>query len=349
MQDLNQTVIETESLLKKAFKRRFRAVIWAFSGKKSCLQLCQRLDSYKSTMGLILTISSITIGQSLDQRTGQILAEIQQLRLDLPDGENIILQRFLEDSESYAESFRDHSTVADVVIDEDLQVPAALSNDEVTLPETAVEHKVEELTNEGLPLKDVDRPNPIQTSLYLALRGTQNLSVIQKLLNDGATLSARDQTGRTALDHACLVGIHHNITAILDAEFAGPLINGATLLHRAAYLGDIAQLSDLLRRFPLIDVNVKDDRGITPLHLSCQTNREEVVVFLLRHGADCRISSQNFGFPLGQASFQGMLSAVRIMLEQGANVYAAKRGWTPYELAAIGDHAPVCELLRRYM
>jgi hypothetical protein len=57
LQDLNRSVLETELLLKR--KRRFPSVYWAFSGKKNCLHLCRCLESYKSTLGLILTLSSM--------------------------------------------------------------------------------------------------------------------------------------------------------------------------------------------------------------------------------------------------------------------------------------------------
>ena len=56
---LDTTVIETELLLKKCMAMKIRAAYWAITGKKQCLQLARRLDSYKSTLGLALTLSDV--------------------------------------------------------------------------------------------------------------------------------------------------------------------------------------------------------------------------------------------------------------------------------------------------
>jgi len=69
-------------------------------------------------------------------------------------------------------------------------------------------------------------------------------------------------------------------------------------------------------------------------------------MFLLAYGADCKISSRTWGFPLGQVSWQGIPRAVKAMLRAGAGVNAAKPGWKPLQLARLGEHDEVCKLLK---
>lgn len=58
---LQTIVIETELHLKRAAARTLRGVHWAFSGKKQFQQFCRRLESYKSTLNLSLTLSDMYV------------------------------------------------------------------------------------------------------------------------------------------------------------------------------------------------------------------------------------------------------------------------------------------------
>jgi ankyrin repeat protein len=280
---------------------------------------------------LVVFVISLTccssIGQGLDQRTDQLLFELRQLKVSLPGGDNVLLQRFLEGTESYAETIRDSFSVVD-------------ATDRLIPPEST---EPIELMSSSLQEKDAVVNKLRQTRLHLALMGNDRV-LIGRLLENGASLTIKDFRGRTALDYASAAGNHFIITMILDAEFSGPLINGATEMHRGAYFGDLPLLQDVLHDGA--DVNAKDVRGLTPLHLACQRNREDVVIFLLKHGADCKLATRTWGFPLGQVCYQGMQIAARMMLKAGANVNAAKPGWTPLTLARAGRQDEVCRLLQ---
>lgn len=59
LQNLNKTTIETELFLKATQSRTLKGVYWAFTGKSQCVQFCRRLESYKSTLVLTLTLSNV--------------------------------------------------------------------------------------------------------------------------------------------------------------------------------------------------------------------------------------------------------------------------------------------------
>jgi hypothetical protein len=242
----------------------------------------------------ILTENS-TIGQGLDQRTEQILTEIRQLRIDLPQEDSLILQRFLDETETYAESIRESSTTTDGVAAETVHNANSqfASSEDITIPQEGYPLYTELEARKISTLSDIDKPNEMgQTALHIACQGSDR-NLISKLLEDGASLTARDHEGLTALEYASLEGYHLIITLILDFEYIPrQRINGASELHRAAYLGNLSTLSYMFRQPDPPDVNVKDDRGLTPLHVACQSAHEDVVIFLLTYGADCKLPSR---------------------------------------------------------
>ena len=46
------------------------------------------------------------------------------------------------------------------------------------------------------------------------------------------------------------------------------------------------------------DVNLQDDNGMTPLHLSCKTNRHQTTTVLLENGASTTIQDNDGECPL---------------------------------------------------
>ena len=59
LQRLQTVIIEIEVHLRNVAARRLRGAYWALSGKKQFQQLCRRLESYKSTLTLALTLSDM--------------------------------------------------------------------------------------------------------------------------------------------------------------------------------------------------------------------------------------------------------------------------------------------------
>ncbi|KAF3923325.1 hypothetical protein ABW21_db0203337 [Orbilia brochopaga] len=107
LQRLNTTIVETELFLKAAYARNFRGACWAFSGKKQCAQLCRRLESYKLTLNITLTLCNLISGQEMHDKGNQILSGIHNIHrlITAPEaGEDYILQLYLSELETVYEN-----------------------------------------------------------------------------------------------------------------------------------------------------------------------------------------------------------------------------------------------------
>ncbi len=129
-----------------------------------------------------------------------------------------------------------------------------------------------------------------------------------RLLEDGASVAARDRLGGTALTHAARAG-HAAVIGVL-------LTHGAEL-------------------------NLRTVEGTTPLFVAVEQNRTAAVQALVKAGADVNIPGKGGVSPLAAAAFNGNLALVELLLGHGADpalpdlggkvpiVYAAGRGFTP--------------------
>jgi len=98
------------------------------------------------------------------------------------------------------------------------------------------------------------------------------------LLQYGASFDIRNKRGRSALDHC----------SIEKKAILGIALNQLwceTPLHRASYLNDIEGVRILLESHEIEDLNVKDSRGWTALHIACYLGHTETVVYLLGGGS----------------------------------------------------------------
>ena len=119
-------------------------------------------------------------------------------------------------------------------------------------------------------------------------------------------------------------------------------------IHEAAAEGDMADVKRHLQKGA--DVNIKDDNDWTPLLYSAFNGKQDVVVFLIKQGADVNVASRITGWtPLHVAADKGHLEVVKTLVGAGANVNAKdKVGMTPIR-SAIGDgHKDVIEFLKQH-
>lgn len=97
-----------------------------------------------------------------------------------------------------------------------------------------------------------------------------------------------------------------------------------TLLHWAAARGHI-ELTDLLLAQSGIDINVKDKKGWTPLHLASYMGYTSVMISLLKSGAHLNVKTNDPLTPLHLAVLAGRLKAVQLLLTRTA-IDTAKKG-----------------------
>jgi len=58
--DINRVLFSAEKHLETASTRKLRKMSWALSGRKEYLSICRSLESYKLTLVIAITLSSVT-------------------------------------------------------------------------------------------------------------------------------------------------------------------------------------------------------------------------------------------------------------------------------------------------
>src|SRR5208337_2904389 len=87
------------------------------------------------------------------------------------------------------------------------------------------------------------------------------------------------------------------------------------------------------------DVNARDNRGLTPLHLAADSGHKDVVEVLLANGAEVNPKADDGETPLNFAAGQNQKDVVDVLL-------AHKADYTIYDVVADGDLERVRALLK---
>lgn len=124
-------------------------------------------------------------------------------------------------------------------------------------------------------------------------------------------------------------------------------IGGATWLHQAANLGDLAMVEMLVEAG--IDVNAPrecDPEG--PLYDAVGHGHVEVARWLLDHGARLDVGGGARGTPLISAATGGSLAAVQLLLDRGADPHVTygKPPKNALTHALMFNHGEIADLLR---
>lgn len=210
------------------------------------------------------------------------------------------------------------------------------------------------LCDNGLNLNSVEKGS--EPLLIYAYRKNQKL-IVTELIKRGASLDVRDSAGNTMLHAAA----EKNDSAFLKTMQAGTDINmknslGKTPLMVAIEKGSIAFAQMLLADRERLDLDVKDNQGMSVLHYLAplkggekllnmiETGEEKVrqkdnsgrtplaiavnagltanASFFLLHGADASGEDQN-GLELVVTGYEKSAAMLRLLLESGADPNAA--------------------------
>jgi ankyrin repeat protein len=144
---------------------------------------------------------------------------------------------------------------------------------------------------------------------------SKDAAAVKKLLKDGADVNAAQGDGMTALHWAALNG---------NGELA------SMLLYAGANVGATTRIG-----------------GYTPLHLAAQIGNANVIAPLVAAGAQVGAVTATGATALMQAAHSGSTDAVRILVENGAdlNVKETANGQTALMFAAASDRVEVVKLL----
>ena len=95
-----------------------------------------------------------------------------------------------------------------------------------------------------------------------------------------------------------------------------------------------------------IDLEIKDERGWTPLMIAAANGKEKLAQLLIHSGAKLTARDVNGFTPLHWAAFKGMSSIVTLLLSKEVNIDSqSKFKWTPLMQACTRGHKEVCIIL----
>jgi ankyrin repeat protein len=122
------------------------------------------------------------------------------------------------------------------------------------------------------------------TALMLAA-GNDDSRIVQRLLDQGAQINAKDKKGQTALMLASMNAYLDTVEILLagGADINVQNNNGATALTLAAMKGHTTMVKYLLDKNP--DLTLKTNGGLTALDAAELNNQKKVVEILNQHGA----------------------------------------------------------------
>ncbi|MES2470445.1 MAG: ankyrin repeat domain-containing protein [Verrucomicrobiota bacterium] len=161
-------------------------------------------------------------------------------------------------------------------------------------------------------------PPPSANAIFQAIRAG-DLTAVKTLLESGADLRARDESGDTPLMAAALNAEATVLELLLKAGADVNATNqaGATALLRAATLEEKTRL--LVAKGA--DVKVSSQTGNNALILAArQAGNSRTVKFLLDQGVDPNVMNLFGATALMSAAAAGDLESVRLLLDRGANV-----------------------------
>lgn len=135
----------------------------------------------------------------------------------------------------------------------------------------------------------------------------------------------------TTRDEACLWIDRADTSPLVGCAVTGDLTKARTIVHSGG------------------DVNVRSERGMTPLMLAALNGHTPFVTYLLENGADPNLQDLNGDSALTFAATKGHMDIARMLLERGAAVDARNiRGITPLMWAAAFGHSSMADLLIKH-
>ncbi|CAK6435180.1 unnamed protein product [Pipistrellus nathusii] len=128
---------------------------------------------------------------------------------------------------------------------------------------------------------------------------------------------------------------------------------GFTAIHFAAQKGKLECLQVLVEEYEF-PVDLRTKNGQTPLHLVIHKENKNVVLpcihYLLEHGASLNSKTRNGSTPLHLAAREGLLSCVKVLVKNGADVHAHDAiGCKPIDYCKIWNHRVCARFLKDAM
>ena len=169
--------------------------------------------------------------------------------------------------------------------------------------------------NANVNVKDASSVTPLHHAI-----SSRNNDIIRLLIQKGAFLEDKTIDGLTPLHIAVIDGTEESAKLLIDlgATVSVTSAHGETPLHFAAEL-KCARIVELFLQNGA-DVNSTDCNGISPLHLASGKGHDDIVDLLCKQKkANVDLPDYIGVTPLHLAAFNGRKTAVRILLDAGAD------------------------------
>ena len=144
----------------------------------------------------------------------------------------------------------------------------------------------------------------------------------KRLLEQGASLEARDRLGIEPLGRAAASGQAEIVTLFLDrgAAINARAIDGSTALYQAAEAGRLPIVQLLVAHGA--DVRLPGRSGIAPLSAAAYMGSEPIVELLIEKGADPNALDSTEKAAITYAAGRGFPDIVRLLLDHSVDVNA---------------------------
>jgi uncharacterized protein len=146
------------------------------------------------------------------------------------------------------------------------------------------------------------------------------------------------------------VGTAPQLEAMLrdDAEAVRrPNAFGWTLLHLAAYGGNVGTTELLIRKGADVNVRALSKFRNTPLQTALLTGQYATAKLLLEHGADVLVRQAKGFTPMHEAALLGRADLIELLLSHGAEINSmADNGHTPLAEAMRGHRDDLAAILK---
>ena len=185
-----------------------------------------------------------------------------------------------------------------------------------------------------------------------------NAEVVAVLLQHGAEMErvvepdsysrgyrrrGRDSS-KTALWKA-IEGGHTNVVQLLLEKGASALVVDSDEFFDACDNGNLSIVQYAVNS-KLFDLNAKNDKGHTGLHLACDTGKLPIVECLVEGGADVEAKSSSGRTALRVAAVKGRVAIASYLITKGANVNEKdSKGISCLSAAATGGYSGMVECL----
>ena len=254
-----------------------------------------------------------------------------------------------EEFEERMRSLNEKDKLQFVVTPNTLESLALLKADEVSAFKKAAAGN---LTYNDLVLHNtrvVDRKG--YTLLHVVSAKGTSVESIERVIDCGADIEAKNEDGWTPLHHASCKGDRAVIAKLREkgADLKAKTNNDLTPLELAAYYGRADAVEELLKGKGIELIEVEDKNGSRALHWASRKGHPGVITKLREKGADLEAKTNNGLTPLHAAAFHGRADAVEELLKgNGIKLIEAKDNLdrTPLHLAsyATGNRDVIAKL-----